>query len=202
MEARRPVWKWMAAAFCAALALAIGAMSVALVTQHRLRIGPGLEVTARFAFLLLAGIRRGALRSLFGDAFLPLRTQAGARPLLRRGDCRSSGACGDHLLGWTSASLDDLHHLWRRGVLHVFACASVGPARAGGSASQCLAAPPLCRDELHSLRLHSGFFQISNLRPHRRRQISSFPRARDLRPNIEARCIGADRVALESCSTT
>ena len=35
MEARRPVWEWMAAAFCTALALAIGAMAVALVTQHR-----------------------------------------------------------------------------------------------------------------------------------------------------------------------
>jgi hypothetical protein len=104
-------------------------------------------------------------------------------------------ASGDHLLGWTSASLDDLHHLWLRGVLHVFACASVSPARSGGSASQCLAAHLLCRDELHSLRLHSGFFQISNLRPHRRRQISSFPRARDQRPNIEARRMGEDRIA-------
>jgi hypothetical protein len=37
---RRPVWEWMAAAFCSALALAIGAMAVALVTQYRLRIGP------------------------------------------------------------------------------------------------------------------------------------------------------------------
>jgi hypothetical protein len=174
MEDRRPLWKWMAAAFCAALALAIGAMSVALVIQHRLRIGPGLEVTARFAFLL------------FWPAYV-----GGA---LTR-------ACGDHLLVWTSASLDDLHHLRRRGVFNVFACASAGPTHAGGSASQCLAAHPLCRDELHSLRLHSGFFQISNLRPHRRRQISSFPRARDLRHNIEARCMGEDRIALESCST-
>ena len=101
---------------------------------------------------------------------------ARARPLLRRGDGRSSRARGDHLLGWTSAFLDDLRYLRRRGGLHVFACASVGPARSGGSAGQCLAARPLCRDELHSLRLHSGFFQISNLRPlrpnlppHRRR---------------------------------
>ena len=115
MADRRPVWKWMAAAFCAALALAIGAMSVALVIQHRLRIGPGLEVTARFPFLL------------FWPAYV-----GGA---LTR-------ACGDHLLVWTSASLDDLHHLRRRGVLHVFACASAGPAHAGGSASQCLAAIP------------------------------------------------------------
>jgi hypothetical protein len=60
MEARRSVWKWMAAAFWAALAMAIGAMAVALFTQHRLRIGPGLEVTARFAFLLFwAGVCRG-----------------------------------------------------------------------------------------------------------------------------------------------
>jgi hypothetical protein len=74
MEARRPVWEWMAAAFCAALALAIGAMAVALVPQHRLRIGPGLEVTARFAFLLFwPAYVGGALTSLFGDAFLPLK---------------------------------------------------------------------------------------------------------------------------------
>jgi hypothetical protein len=77
MEARRPVWEWMAAAFCTALALAIGAMAVVLVTQHRLRIGPGLEVTARFAFLFFwPAYVGGALTSLFGDAFLPLRTQA------------------------------------------------------------------------------------------------------------------------------
>ena len=155
----------MAAAFCAALALAIGAMSVALVIQHRLRIGPGLEVTARFAFLLfLAGICRGrfdiALRRRVPAVENPC---ARARPLLRSGDCRSSRACGDHLLVWTSASLDDLHHLRRREVLHVFACASVGPARAGGSASQCLAAHPLCRDELHSSS--SSFWIFPDFKP-------------------------------------
>ena len=54
-EARKPVWEWMAAAFCAALALAIGAMAVALVTQHRLQIGPGLEVTARISLSSFSG---------------------------------------------------------------------------------------------------------------------------------------------------
>jgi hypothetical protein len=79
MEARRPVWEWMATAFCAALALGIGAMAVALVTQHRLRIGPGLEVTARFTFLLFwPAYVGGALTSLFGDVFLPLKTHARA----------------------------------------------------------------------------------------------------------------------------
>lgn len=74
MEARRPVWVWMAAAFCAALALAIGAMAVALVALHELRIGLGLQVTARFAFLLFwPAYVGGALTSLFGDAFLPLK---------------------------------------------------------------------------------------------------------------------------------
>jgi len=73
MAARRPVWVWMAAAFCAALALAIAAMAVAV---HGL-IGLGLEVTARFAFILFwPAYVGGALTSLFGDAFLPLRTHA------------------------------------------------------------------------------------------------------------------------------
>jgi hypothetical protein len=73
MEARRPVLVWMAAAFCAALALAIGAMAIA---DHG-RLGLGLEVTARFAFLLFwPAYVGGALTSLFGAAFLPLKSHA------------------------------------------------------------------------------------------------------------------------------
>ena len=69
----------MAAAFCAALVLAIGAMAVVPVAQHRLRIAPGLEVTARFAFLFFwPAYVGGALTSLFGDAFLALKTHARA----------------------------------------------------------------------------------------------------------------------------
>jgi hypothetical protein len=66
----------MAAAFCTALALAIGAMPVAHLAHYG-RIGLGLEVTARFAFLLfwLAYVG-GALTSLFGDTFLPLKSYA------------------------------------------------------------------------------------------------------------------------------
>ena len=76
MQTRRPVWIWMAAAFCAALALAIGVMPVAHILHYG-RIGLGLEVTARFAFLLfwLAYVG-GALTSLFGEAFLPLKSYA------------------------------------------------------------------------------------------------------------------------------
>ncbi len=73
MEARRPVWVWMAAAFCALLALAMGATAVALIALYELRIGLGLQVTAQFAFLLFwPAYVGGALTSLFGDAFLPL----------------------------------------------------------------------------------------------------------------------------------
>jgi len=63
----------MATAFCAALALAIGAMAVA----HDGRIGLGLAVTARFAFLLFWPAYVGSpLTSLFGNAFLPLKSRA------------------------------------------------------------------------------------------------------------------------------
>ena len=73
VDARRPVWVWMAAAFCTALALALGAMGVAL---HG-RVVVGLEITARFAFLLFwPAYVGGALTSLFGDKFLPLKTHA------------------------------------------------------------------------------------------------------------------------------
>jgi hypothetical protein len=61
----------MAASFCGALALAIGAMAFA---DHA-RLGLALQVTARFAFLLFWPAYVGsALTSLFGDAFLPLKT--------------------------------------------------------------------------------------------------------------------------------
>jgi hypothetical protein len=73
MGARRSVWVWMAAAFCTALVLAFCAMVVGL---HG-RIGAGLEITARFAFLLFwPSYVGGALTSLCGDAFLPLKTHA------------------------------------------------------------------------------------------------------------------------------
>ena len=76
MQARRSVWVWMAAAFCVALALAIGAISVAHLVHHG-RISPALEMTARFAFLLFwPAYVGGALASLFGDAFLPLKSYA------------------------------------------------------------------------------------------------------------------------------
>jgi hypothetical protein len=66
----------MAAALCATLALAIGAMSVAHMVHHG-RIALALEVTARFAFLLFwSAYVGGALASLFGDAFLPLKSHA------------------------------------------------------------------------------------------------------------------------------
>ena len=73
MEARGPILVWMTAAFCAALALAIGTMAIA---DHG-RLGLGLEVTARFAFLLFwPAYVGGALTSLFGAAFLPLKSHA------------------------------------------------------------------------------------------------------------------------------
>jgi hypothetical protein len=64
----------MAAAFCTALALALGAMGVA--APHG-RIGVGLEITARFAFLLFwPAYVGGALTSLCGDKFLPLKAHS------------------------------------------------------------------------------------------------------------------------------
>jgi hypothetical protein len=72
MEIRRSPWLWMAAAFCAALGLAVAVVAVVGVR------GPGflvaLQATARLNFFLFwPAYAGGALTALFGNVFAPLR---------------------------------------------------------------------------------------------------------------------------------
>ena len=66
---------WMCSAFCAALALAASVLTV-LGAQER-GVHAALAATARFAFLLFwPAYSGGALASLFGPAFQPLKQYA------------------------------------------------------------------------------------------------------------------------------
>jgi hypothetical protein len=65
----------MAAAFCVALALAVGVGAVFGARSHGFRIA--LDATARFNFLLFwPAYAGGALAALFGNVFSPLRDNA------------------------------------------------------------------------------------------------------------------------------
>lgn len=74
MDARRITWTWILAAFCASLTLATG-----IVTIFGLERGVpiALAATARLAFLMFwPAYAGGALTSLFGNVFSPLREHA------------------------------------------------------------------------------------------------------------------------------
>ncbi len=74
MDARRNAWVWMAAAFCASFGLATGIVTF-FGTGGGVYIA--LAATARLAFLLFwPAYVGGALTSLFGNAFSPLREHA------------------------------------------------------------------------------------------------------------------------------
>ena len=65
----------MAAAFCAALALAVGVVAAAGPQSHGFRVA--LDATARLNFLLFwPAYAGGALAALFGNVFAPLRDNA------------------------------------------------------------------------------------------------------------------------------
>ena len=75
-DIRHISWFWMAAAFCASLGLALGAV-VVFHTPHMGRLGIALQTSARVAFLFFwPAYVGGALTSLFGDVFLPLKKHA------------------------------------------------------------------------------------------------------------------------------
>ena len=73
MDARRNAWVWMAAAFCASFGLATGI--VAFFGMGGVYIA--LAAIARLAFLIFwPAYVGGALTSLFGNVFSPLREHA------------------------------------------------------------------------------------------------------------------------------
>ena len=142
MQARRPVWVWIAASFGGAFALAIAAMPVGRLIGAS-GISLGLEVSARFAFLLFWLAYVGpALASLFGDAFLPLKSQRAELGL------SFAAAMVVHLGLVTSLCLAGRPPPLRTFVIFGAAAGSlicwrfVGPARAGGSADQRMAGNP------------------------------------------------------------
>jgi hypothetical protein len=68
-------WLWMAMAFCASLGLAISILAFFGDEERGVRIA--LHATARLAFLFFwPAYVGGALTSLFGDFFLPMRRHA------------------------------------------------------------------------------------------------------------------------------
>jgi hypothetical protein len=72
-DVRRKIWIWMAAAFCASLGAALAAVAV---SRHR-DFTLALAMSARVAFLFFwPAYVGGALTSLFGSVFLPLRQHA------------------------------------------------------------------------------------------------------------------------------
>ncbi len=74
LDIRRKPSTWMAAAFCASLALAVGIVSVFGAEKG---VYLALAATARLAFLIFwLAYAGGALASLFGGVFLPLREHA------------------------------------------------------------------------------------------------------------------------------
>jgi hypothetical protein len=74
MDVRRSVSIWMAAAFCASLGLALSIVAI-FGTERGVYVA--LAATARLAFLIFwPAYAGGALASLFGSVFLPLRQHA------------------------------------------------------------------------------------------------------------------------------
>jgi hypothetical protein len=72
---RQNAWTWMAAAFCASLGFTVSAVAVFYVPHGAL--GIALETSARAAFLFFwPAYVGGALNSLFGNIFLPLKVHA------------------------------------------------------------------------------------------------------------------------------
>ena len=72
MEVRRDPWLWTAAAFCAALGLAVVVVGVFGAQSHGFRVA--LDATARLNFFLFwPAYAGGALTALFGNVFAPLR---------------------------------------------------------------------------------------------------------------------------------
>ena len=68
-------WLWMAMAFCASLGLAVSILAFFGDEDRGIRIA--LHATARLAFLFFwPAYVGGALTSLFGDLFLPMRRHA------------------------------------------------------------------------------------------------------------------------------
>ena len=75
VTARKGLWVWMAAAFCASLALTISAVAV-FYTPHN-GLGIALDTSARVAFILFwFAYIGGSLNSIFGNVFLPLKLHA------------------------------------------------------------------------------------------------------------------------------
>jgi hypothetical protein len=74
MDVRRNVWIWIAAAFCASLGLAVSTVAIFGIERG---VYVALAATARLAFLIFwPAYAGGALASLFGSVFLPLRRHA------------------------------------------------------------------------------------------------------------------------------
>ena len=75
MNVRQNPWFWMVAAFCAALALAVGAVAVFGANSQGFRAA--LQATARLNLLLFwPAYVGGALTALFGNVFAPLRNNS------------------------------------------------------------------------------------------------------------------------------
>jgi hypothetical protein len=73
MEAPQNIWIWMTAAFCTSLGLALASLAVARHGNSTI----ALATSARVAFLFFwPAYVGGALTSLFGNAFLPLKQHA------------------------------------------------------------------------------------------------------------------------------
>ncbi len=73
VNAQENTWVWMAGAFCASLGLALAAVAV---SRHK-DFTIALAMSARVAFLFFwPAYVGGALTSLFGDVFLPLKRRA------------------------------------------------------------------------------------------------------------------------------
>ena len=73
VNAQKNIWVWMAGAFCASLGLALASVAI---SRHR-DFTIALAMSARVAFLFFwPAYVGGALTSLFGDVFLPLKQRA------------------------------------------------------------------------------------------------------------------------------
>jgi hypothetical protein len=74
MDVRRNAWIWMGAAFSASLGLAVSIVAVLGIERG---VYVALAATARLAFVIFwPAYAGGALASLFGSVFLPLRDHA------------------------------------------------------------------------------------------------------------------------------
>ena len=74
MDIRRNAWSWMAVSFCASLTLGAGIVAIFGIERG---VPVALASTARLAFLMFwPAYAGGALTSLFGNVFSPLRDHA------------------------------------------------------------------------------------------------------------------------------